>query len=170
MMTVTSLPAWRGTELHELLVDHDPAVGWTRRRAAIDPAGSGRPGERSRPSRARSGRCTGNGHEPAARRPAAPAQPGAPGLVRLLPARRVQPRLRLPELLHVAAGRQLAAAQAPPGHMEGHPPPLLRGQMVACLGGKEAVQPGEGGHHALPLPGSSHPVSLAGHGMPRCRP
>ena len=36
--------------------------------------------------------CRQDGHEPAAGCPAAPAQPGAAGLVRLLPARRVQRR------------------------------------------------------------------------------
>jgi site-specific DNA recombinase len=36
-----------------------------------------------------------DGHQPAARRPPAPAQPGAPGLVRLLPPRSVHRRLQL---------------------------------------------------------------------------
>ena len=91
--------------------------------------------------------------------------PALQGLVRLLPARRVQPHLRLPELLHVAAGRQLAAAQTPPVHLEGPPPPLLRRRMVARLGATITVQPGQGSHHALPLPGNSHPRSLAQPGM-----
>ena len=43
-------------------------------------------------------------HEPAARGPAAPAQPDAAGLVRPLPARRVQRNLRLPERLHLGSG------------------------------------------------------------------
>ena len=41
-----------------------------------------------------------------------------------------------------------------------------------CAGGwwpgtteRAAVQPGEGAHHALPIPGRSHPGSVAGHGM-----
>jgi hypothetical protein len=34
------LPGVAGTELHGLLVDHDRAVGRTRRRAATDPAAS----------------------------------------------------------------------------------------------------------------------------------
>ena len=45
--------------------------------------------------------CRQIGHEPAAGCPAAPAQPDAAGLVRLLPARRVQRDLRLPERLHL---------------------------------------------------------------------
>jgi RNA-directed DNA polymerase len=77
----------------------------------------------------------------------------------------VQSYLRLPELLHVATGRELAAAQAPPVHLEGPPPPLLRRRMVASLGRKSTVQPGEGGHHALPLPGDSHPDPVAEPGM-----
>lgn len=47
-----------------------------------------------------------NGHEPAAGFTSVSAQPGAQGLVRLLPARRVQRNLRPPELLHVASGRE----------------------------------------------------------------
>lgn len=49
-------------------------------------------------------------------------------------------------LLHVTAGRRMASAQAPPG-----PCKDIR------LGGKAAVQPREGGHRALSLPGNSHP-------------
>jgi site-specific DNA recombinase len=47
-------------------------------------------------------------HEPAARRPAGPAQPGAAGLVRLLPARGVLRHLLLPERLPVAHGVEMA--------------------------------------------------------------
>ena len=60
--------------------------------------------------------------QPAARNPAAPAQPGAAGLDRLLPARSVQHRLRLPACLHLATGRPLASPQAPrdrPGRNSG---------------------------------------------------
>jgi RNA-directed DNA polymerase len=45
------------------------------------------------------------------------------------------------------------------------PPPLLRGRMVAEHEGRAAVQPGEDAHHALPIPGSSDPDSVAGRGM-----
>jgi hypothetical protein len=41
--------------------------------------------------------------------------------------------LRLPQLLHVAPNRELAAAQTPPVCLEGLPPPLLRLRMVVGL-------------------------------------
>ena len=92
------------------------------------------PVTQSRQGRDREGQddVPGHGHEPAARCPAAPTQPGAPGLVRIPPARRVQPHLRLPELLHVAAGRQLAAAQTSPECLERPPPPLLRRRLLGA--------------------------------------
>ena len=46
--------------------------------------------------------------------PAAPAEPDAAGLVRLLPARRVQRHLQLPERLHLAPGLRMVAPQTPP--------------------------------------------------------
>ena len=49
----------------------------------------------------------------------------------------------------------------PPDHLETTPPPLLRGRMVAGHHRTGAVQPGEGAHHALPLPGRSHPGCVA---------
>jgi hypothetical protein len=70
-------------------------------------------------------------HQPAARNPAAPAQPGAAGVDRLLPARSVQHRLRLPACLHLAAGHPLASPQAPRDHLEGTPATLLHQRMVA---------------------------------------
>jgi hypothetical protein len=36
---------------------------------------------------------------------------------------------------------------------------------VAGHEGTTAVQPGEGQHNALPIPGNSNPKSVAGHGM-----
>src|SRR6188472_666145 len=59
----------------------------------------------------------------------------------------------------------MVAPQTPPDHLEGTPPPLLRGRMVAEHERKAAVQPGEDAHHALPIPGSSDPDSVAGRGM-----
>ena len=103
-----------------------------------------------------------DGHEPAAGRPAASAEPDAAGLVRPLPARRVQRHLRLPERLHLGPGHRMVAPQTPPDHLEGTPPPLLRGRMVAGHKRTGAVQPGEGAHHALPIPGRSHPGCVAG--------
>jgi hypothetical protein len=74
-------------------------------------------------------------------------------------------RLQLPELLHVAAGRPLAAPQTPPVRLEGPAPPLLQGRrMVARLGEQAAVQPGESGHDPLPLSRNSHPGTLADRG------
>ena len=67
-------------------------------------------------------------------------------MVRLLPGRGVVGALRLPEPLHVADGLAVAAAQAPPNHLEGAPPPLLRRRMVATQPSPGAVRPGEGEH------------------------
>ena len=110
-----------------------------------------------------------NRHEPAAPDPAAPAEPDASGLVRLLPARRVQRHLQIPQRLHLATGLRMVAPQTPPEHREGTPPTLLRGRMVAGHGGTTAVQPSEGTHYTLPIPGSSDPYSLAGHGLRKRR-
>ena len=80
-----------------------PAPPQTRHRPALR---LHLPGTQGRQGRDRQGEdaVPANGHEPAARCPAAPAQPAAAGLVRLLPARGVQRDLRLPERLHVGAG------------------------------------------------------------------
>jgi hypothetical protein len=99
------------------------------------------------------------------RRPAHPAQPDAAGLVRLLSARRVQRHLPVPQLLHLGPGHHMDTTQTPPDHLEGPPPSLLRRRMVAGQCGTRTVQPGEGTHHALPLPGISHPPALARKGM-----
>jgi len=53
----------------------------------------------------------------------------------------------------------------PRDHVEGPPPPLLRRRLVASRGGTDAVRSRKGAHHALPLPGSSHPATLANHGV-----
>ena len=70
-----------------------------------------------------------DGHEPAARCPAAPAQPDAAGLVRLLPARGVQRDLRLPQLLRVAPGRADGCAANTAG------PPWKDLRRRYCVGG-----------------------------------
>ena len=117
-----------------------------------------------RPSRPRCKTLCRQNIEPAAGSPAAPAQPGAAGLDRLLPPRRVQPRPSAtcaPSSL--APGLRMAAAQAPPDELEGTPPPLLRRRMVARRRRGDAVQPGEGAHHPLPLPGNDDPLALAQH-------
>src|SRR6266540_1363103 len=57
-----------------------------------------------------------------------PAQPGAAGLVRLLPARRLLEDLQLPRRLHLAAGHLLAAKETPAGELAlaaTPPPPRL---------------------------------------------
>jgi RNA-directed DNA polymerase len=108
-----------------------------------------------------------NGHRPAARRPPHPTQLDAAGLVRLLPAGGVECDLQISQRLCVGAGHQMVAPKTPPDHREGSAPPLLRRWLVAGHGGKNAVQPGEGTHHAVPIPGHSDPDSLARHGMSR---
>jgi RNA-directed DNA polymerase len=55
--------------------------------------------------------------------------------------------------------------KTPPDHLEGTAPPLLRQRMVASQPGTATVQPRDSAHHALPIPGSSHPVPLAGRGL-----
>ena len=57
------------------------------------------------------------GLQPAARPAPAPAQPGAQGLVRLLPKRGLLAHLQLPACLHLAAGRSLAAPETPQGKL-----------------------------------------------------
>ena len=58
-------------------------------------------------------------------RPAAPAQPGAAGLVHLLPPRRVQGDLRLPRPVHLASGGPVDPQAAQPQDEVGRPPPPL---------------------------------------------
>lgn len=55
------------------------------------------------------------------------------GLVRLLPAWPVVGDLRLPQSLRMPDGMGMAAAQAPPGHLEGAAPPLGRGRILTTL-------------------------------------
>ncbi len=46
-----------------------------------------------------------------------------------------------------------------------HPPPLLQRRTVAGHHRDRTVQPGQDAHHALPLPGSSHPGIMASQRM-----
>ena len=116
------------------------------------------------PSRARSRRCAAGQARPAARCPAAPAQSGAAGLVRLLQARRVQRRLRLPAPVHLVAGSPMAAPQAPPEHLERDPPPAT----AAADGGQPATT-----GHCSTQPGCTPRATATGdsryprHGRPR---
>ena len=91
-------------------------------------------------------------------------------LVRLLPAGCVGRNLRLPRPLRGVAGRTVAATQTRPDHLEGTAPPPLRQWMVASQPGTATVQPRDSAHHALPIPGSSHPVPLAGLGLRTSHP
>ena len=91
-----------------------------------------------------------------------PAQPDAAGLVRLLPARRVQRDLRLPALLHVAPGHGDGCG----ANTAGSPGRSSAAATATADGGRptartDAVQPRRGAHDALPLPGHSHPFALA---------
>ena len=55
------------------------------------------------------------------------------------------------------SGSVMAAPQTPPDHLEGTPPPLLRRRMVASHRDGQLFNPAKVQHHALPLPGNSHP-------------
>ena len=57
-----------------------------------------------------------------------------------------------------ARGYRMVTPQTPPDHREGTPPRLLRRPMVTGHVGAGAVQPGEGAHDALPLPGTVIPT------------
>ena len=97
------------------------------------------------------------GDGPLARHPPAPAQPGAPGLDRLLPVRRVEGDLQLPARLRLAPGGVLAPPQAPPIQLDAAPP-ALPSRVVADGGRGDPVQPERGGGQPLPLPGRTDPL------------
>jgi hypothetical protein len=78
------------------------------------------------------------GNEPAAQRPAVPAQPAAAGLDQLLPARGLKQSLLLPEPLHVAPGHQMAAPQASRAQLEAVPPSMPPFGVVADGGPGDA--------------------------------
>ena len=71
----------------------------------------------------------------------------------------------LPEPVHLGKGHEMDTPQAPPDHLERHPPTLLLRRVVAGHGRDNPVQPGEADPYALPLPGNSDPGSMADHGM-----
>lgn len=71
----------------------------------------------------------------------------------------------LSESLHVADGLALDAAQTPPVHMEGTPPPLLRRRMVARQREQGTVRSREGRHDPLPISRFDYSGSLARLGM-----
>jgi hypothetical protein len=64
----------------------------------------------------------------------------------------------------VEARHQMDTTQTPPDPMEGTATPLRRWSVVANEPGQATVRPGEGRHHALPIPGRGrHPKPLANH-------
>ena len=97
------------------------------------------------------------GRVPAARSPAAPVEFAGAGMDHLLPARGVPRCLPLPARCCVAPGIRVDGAQAPPGHMEGTPPTILRWWLVASWGWRDSVGPGEGADIPLPVPRGSDP-------------
>ena len=104
-------------------------------------------------------------HQPAAAGPAAPAQPGAAGLVRLLPARRVQRHLPVPG--HYTWDRVMNGSG---GNTAGSHGSNSAAATAPADGGPttrrtSTVRPRQGSHHALPLPGREPSPPLAGHGM-----
>ena len=99
------------------------------------------------------------GDGPVARHPPAPAQPGAPRLDRLLPARRLEGDLQLPARLRLAAGGRLAPPQAPPSQLDAAPP-ALPSRVVADGGRGDPVQPERGDGQPLPLSGHEHPLAV----------
>ena len=67
--------------------------------------------------------------------------------------------------LPVAHGLAMGTAQAPQDELEEDPPPLRRTRIMVGQREPGPVQPRQGRHHPLPLPGRSHPHSLGRHGM-----
>jgi hypothetical protein len=94
--------------------------------------------------------------EPITGGPAVPTQPGAAGLVRLLPLWGVQPQLRLPGGLRLASDPPVAAAPASPEQLE-DPAPSLPSRMAADTGRGGDVSAQHGAGLPLPLPGPPHP-------------
>ena len=94
-----------------------------------------------------------------ARGPAAPVEPGAAGLVQLLPSRRVVADLQLRRPLRLLADRRLAPQTTRrAGHA--HPGPPLPPRMEDSRRRDRDVPTLPGQHRALPLPGRSHPDTM----------
>ena len=154
------------------------AAGLARhRRRGKDPAARRqvKPGSTSTPTRQEGaprhlpqgqGHLPGNERQSAAVSPALPAQPGAAGLVRLLPARRVQQDLPVPRRHRLAAERHRLVAPSTAGSPGRPCAALLRRWMAARDGPAGCCIPGPS---ALPDTGSvaRHPRPLAGHGYGR---
>jgi hypothetical protein len=87
------------------------------------------------------------------------------GWCALLPPRRVSRGLPIPARLHLAAGLWVAAPKAPPEHLEADPSPLLRRRLVASRRRGDTVQPGQGTHQLVPIPGHEDPLTVARGGL-----
>lgn len=97
-----------------------------------------------------------------ARRPAAPAQPAAAGVVQLLQAWRVQTDLQLPRPLRLVAGGWMTPQTAQgPELGDGAPPPPA--WLADTRRQHRDVSARSGGGHPLPLPGHPHPRPLGEH-------
>lgn len=120
----------------------------------------GAPGRRSPPSRPGCGRSLDRArHEPPARPSPASAQPDAPGMDQLLPARPFGGDLQVPWPVRLAQGYLLAPLEVSPSQLEGAPtaPP----PKVVAYGRRACTIPtGARGDRSLPLPGRSHPLAV----------
>src|SRR5215208_4251943 len=97
------------------------------------------------------------------RRPAAPAESGAAGMVQLLPPRRVGADVQLPRSLRLLADRRLAP-QTTPQAEHAHPGPPLPPRMGDQPRRDHDVPATSGRHRALPLPGQPHPNTMVERG------
>ncbi|MFJ2478235.1 group II intron maturase-specific domain-containing protein [Streptomyces sp. NPDC087659] len=81
------------------------------------------------------------------------------------PSRSFECRFLLPQPLCVDEGDTMDPTQAPRDHLETAPPTLLRRLLVARHRGSGTVQPGQGKHDQIPIPGKTHSGSVAHYGM-----
>src|SRR5262249_50457298 len=101
-------------------------------------------------------------HEPAARSPAASAEPDVAGLDRVLQVRMLERDLQLPEVLSLEGDHQMAETQASAHPLEATTPTLRH---LAHRWRCRAVRSGQGQREALLLPGNPHPDTMAEHSM-----
>ena len=120
-----------------------------------------RPRRRWRRSRRRCKAMTEQGTNQPLADPAAPAQPGAAGLVRLLPARRC-PRRPSATCAHYAWRRVVGGCAASTAGPTGSGSAALPRRRAGGRrdGERVAVQPGRGADHPLPLPGHDDPDTV----------
>src|SRR4051794_33744214 len=91
-----------------------------------------------------------------ARGPAAPVEPGAAGLVQLLPPRSGTADLQLRRLLRLLASLRLAP-QTPPQAEQAHPGPPPPSRLEDQRRRHRPVPTRSGRHRAIPLPGQQDP-------------